>query len=193
MEDNLYSSCLCGVTSGKVQGREIVASSAETSSSGAKSFREELPMLNTKASSPPHCRRGISRCASPGLRKQKLLIIANLTEKCELYSSLQNIVHFAANLLAKYGEKHRISRIFDSICTTLRKGEFTLPSVWKNLPPLEGSANTEEFCEIFRKFKLFVKISQGFRKVFFRGSIAKHIDFCSYSHVFSVFQAHGTE
>ena len=31
------------------------------------------------------------------------------------------------------------------------------------LPPTEGSANTEEFCEILRKFKLF---SRGFRKAF---------------------------
>ena len=92
-------------------GREIVATSAETSTSGAKSsFRAALRMLihcwTPKA--PPHHRRGTSpancqrcksqsRCASAGLAKWELWIIEYIEEKCDLTElSLWNIVHFAA-------------------------------------------------------------------------------------------------
>ena len=38
-----------------------------------------------------------------------------------------------------------------------------------------------------RKFKLFARFLQGFRKVFFRGSIAKNTHFRGFLHFFSVF------
>ena len=135
-------------------------------------------------------RRVISRSAadaeSRDLRKQELIIIAKIKEKCEIY--LRNIVNFAANLLAKVrqttGEKHSVSRIFHSFCTTRRRGAFTPTTGYT------GSANTDEFCKILRKSKLFAKFSQGFRKSFFWGvSIEKH----TYFHVFAVFAAHATE
>ena len=57
----------------------------------------------------------------------------------------------------RYGKMHGIWLTFDHNHTTLLGGD---------LPPTDGSANTEEFCEILRKFKLFARFSRGFREVF---------------------------
>ena len=117
-----------------------------------------------KASSPAHCRRGASRCSSPGLVKTEF------ANNCE-YQGKEWIISAKYRAFGSktsswtYGEMHSISRIFDCIRTTLRRGEFPVCGI----PPsvTEGGANTVEFCEILRKFKLFARFSQGFRKGFF--------------------------
>ena len=74
--------------------------------------------------------------------------------------------------LRKYGEMHSISRIVDCIWTTFRSGEFL---------PTEDSVNIEEFCEILRKFKLFISFSQGFHN-FFLGVLLQN------THIFPAFR-----
>ena len=93
----------------------------------------------------------------PDLRKQDLLTIANIKETYRAFRSKTSS--------RTYGKMHRISRIFDRIRTTLRMGDFPPTEGWE-IPPPENSANTEEFCEIFRKFKLFARFLQGFLNFF---------------------------
>ena len=51
------------------------------------------------------------------LRKQELLKIVKIKEKCEIYSQ-QNLL---AKVWQKAREKHSISLIFNSFCTTRRR------------------------------------------------------------------------
>ena len=64
---------------------------------------------------------------------------------------------YLAKVLRKTREKHCISQIFHSFCTTPRRSAFT---------PTKCSANTEEFFQILRKSKLFARFLQGLCKVF---------------------------
>ena len=59
-------------------------------------------------------------------------------------------------------------------CTTRHRGAFS---------PTTISVNTEEFCKISQKFKLFARFLQGFWKVFQGGSAAKHTHFRTFLHV----------
>ena len=68
-------------------------------------------------SSPSHGRLGTSRCASPGFVK------TGIANNCEYQGTVRNISAkyraFRSEIsLRKYGEMHRISRIFDCVMTT---------------------------------------------------------------------------
>ena len=155
-------------------GRQIVASIAEMSSSGAKSFRAARQLLSTQSfiSSPlstRHIKERIAECAKTRVAnnwktKERSNIIF---EKYRAFRSKPSCW--------KYYKNHAKSITFCGFLTLF------------GLPVVEG--NTEEFCEIFRKFKLLAIISQ----VLHWGSIATHIYFSSFSHVYSVFGADATE
>ena len=131
------------------------------------------------------------------LRKQELWIIGITKEKCELYFIL---CVSQQNSLQKYGENHAKSIAFGGISTI-----FALPVVGGNtccrgkFPLTTGSANTEEICELLRRFlQCFFKgvllwnTHSQFFAVFC--SFSQHIFtvFHSFSHVASVFAAQAT-
>ena len=143
-----------------------------------------------KASSLAHCLHCITwTWASPEFEKQKMRKMLVSRKRANYICETQ-----------KNMEKHRISRIFDSISTTLRRGELPglLPSVGGNhprgnLPSVGGKSPLLRAVQILRNFakyskylsfsRRFARFSQSFLGVLF----AKHIDFGSFSHVFSVF------
>ena len=85
----------------------------------------------------------------------------------------------------KYGENHRLLRIFDSFWTTRRRGNYTTSQRgnYTHTTVVRKLRNLAKYCES-------LSFSQGFCKVFvkfiLRVSIAKHTYFRSFSHVFAV-------
>ena len=115
-----------------------------------------------KASSSAHSRRCTSRCKLPVFAKTRIGNICEYQGKVQIISaciSQQNLLaKFSAKILRnaslrKYGEMHRVSRIFDCISTSLSRGEFPAPLQSQStlhrgefhrgeFPPTDNSANT---------------------------------------------------
>ena len=89
-----------------------------------------------KASSSAHSQRCTSRCKLSVFAKTQIGNICEYQGKVQIISaciSQQNLLaKFSAKILRnaslrKYGEMHRVSRIFDCISTSLSRGEFPAP------------------------------------------------------------------
>ena len=147
-------------------GRETMASHAETSSLGSKSSRAALRMLNAQSfiSSSLSTLHSIKVCIFWIWRKSANYI-------CETQKAC---------------EKHRISWIFYSISTTLRRGELQglLPSVGGNhprgnLPSVGGKSplwRAVQLLKDFAKYCKYLSFSRRFGKVFskFLGSLLRN-------------------
>ena len=110
------------------------------------------------------------------LRKQELRTTAKIKVMCELY--LQNIVHFATEppreSTAKNTRKASSFADFPQFSTTCRRVEFILRNFAIYCKSLSFSQQTQCLSDLAR-----------FSPSFFRGSIAKHIYFRRFSHVFA--------
>ena len=161
-------------------GRKIVASLLRHQVRAPSHLTRRGRCWTHKASSPAHCRRGTSRCASPGFAK------TGFANNCEYQGKVRIISSKCRAFRSKtssrrYGEMHSISRSFDRIRTTLRRGDF---------PPTEGSA-ISPLRRVVRILKNFAKycesssFSRGFREVFARFSRGFFEGFHCEKHTFS--------
>ena len=97
-----------------------------------------------KASSPPHCRRSASRCASPGFAKIGFANNCEYQGKVRILSSRYRAFRSKTSSRT-YGEMHRIARSFD------RNAAEDFCEI------CESSSFSRGFCKAFAKFFLEVQ------------------------------------